>query len=298
MQARAIHVGLNEVDAQRYDGWQGILSACEADARAMAALAEAQGIQERRLLLTRDATHARITAELEAAAAVLRPDDYLLLTFAGHGAWFDDVPMPFAATGGPRGSHPGDEEDGRDEAWCLYDTCFLDDELHDHFCRFAPGVRICVVADCCFSGTVARGQPLGAGGVSADASLVAPREEPITRQRCMAFGLANALYRRDFLTIYQPRRLAVAVSPIQQPAAHVVLLAACEDHQAALEGNGHGLFTEQLLRIWSGGRYEGSYLELIAEIRAAMPACQQPSLFLSGDPSPAFLDGRPFTLDG
>lgn len=304
MQARSIHVGLNHVDAQRYGGWEGVLSACEADATAMAALAEAQGIARPMVLLTHDATHARLMAELAAAAAVLQTNDYLLLTFAGHGAWLDDCSMPFgsvaatlAVTGGSRAGQPGDEDDGRDEAWCLYDTYILDDELHDCFCRFAPGVRICVVSDCCFSGTVTRGQSVPGGMLVFDSPRV-QREEPAGgRQRCMALRLANDVYQRDLLTIYQPRSLSIVGSRVRQPSAHVVALSACEDDQAALEGERHGLFTEHLLRIWSGGRYEGSHSEFITQIKAAMPACQQPCLSFVGEPNPGFLAGRPFTPD-
>jgi hypothetical protein len=300
MQSVSIHVGLDHVDPQRYAGWRGDSSTCEADAQAMAALAAAQGITRRTLLLASEATHARVKAELEAAAAVLRRGDYLLLTFAGHGTWFDDIPMPGVAPAAGstlRVSHPGDEDDRRDEAWCLYDTYILDDELHDCFCRFAPGVRICVVSDSCFSGTVTRGKP-ALGSASAQRSGLAWSDEPaMRRERRMHPRLANALYRRDFLTVYRPRSLAASGSRMTDPGAHVVLLAACEDDQAALEGRGHGLFTEKLLGIWNDGRYAGSHPEFIAQIKAAMPRCQQPCVFVCGAPDPEFVAGRPFTWD-
>lgn len=300
MQTMSIHIGLNQVDPKNYCDWQGDLPTCEADATAMAELAAAQGIARRVVLLTRDATYERVCAEFRAASAVLQPGDYLLVTFAGHGTHFDDVPAPSSTPARRRGAgrrgreDVGDEEDGRDEAWCLYDVCILDDEIHHAFCQFAPGVRICVVSDSCYSGTVTRDDQPGhrvsrrPGGPLRSAG--AERGE-----RRMTRRLANALYRRDFAAVYQPRRLAVAAAQNTEPGAHVVLLAACGDDQTAGEGNGHGLFTEHVLRMWNGGQYTGSHSTFIDQIKAAMPPRQQPRLFVSGAHSPRFLDSRPFT---
>jgi hypothetical protein len=294
MQSMSIHIGLNQVDPQKYHGWRGDLAACEADARAMAALAEAQGIATRVLLLTGDATYARVMAELERAAAVLQNNDYLLLTFAGHGASFDDIPTPDATGAGDAGS-AGDDLDGRDEAWCLHDCCVLDDELHDCFVKLAPGVRVCVVSDSCFSGTVTREGKVAERkrGRRAGASR---RDEPADgRQRRVPPRLANALYRRDFSTTYQPRSLAVVATRNRQPGAHIVLLAACQDDQTAVEGDGHGCFTEQLLMTWNDGRYAGSHGQFIDQITAGMPQRQRPNLFVCGEPSTTFQEARPFT---
>jgi hypothetical protein len=295
MQSMSIHIGLDQVDPQRYEGWRGALPACEADARAMAALAEGQGIVRRTLLLTADATYDRVMAELATAAAMLRSGDYVLLTFAGHGASFERIETPMASDPGGQDADDPDARDGRDEAWCLYDTWVLDDELHDRFCRFAAGVRICVVSDSCFSGTVTRDDQAG-GSIPARRSLVPQGDgRPVGPQRRMAPRLARALYRRDFASVYQPRSLAVVPSRNRQPGAHVVLLAACEDHQTAGEGNGHGLFTEQLLATWNGGRYAGSHQGFVDQIKAAMPPRQRPCLFESGERIPGFVNSRPFT---
>ena len=107
--------------------------------------------------------------------------------------------------------------------------------------------------------------------------------------------LASALYRRAYVTTYFPRHVAVVASRRRQPDAHIVLLAGCQDDQTALEGDGHGRFTEELLRAWNGGRYPGSHRELIDQIRAAMPPRQQPDLFVCGAPSIVFENGRPFS---
>jgi hypothetical protein len=302
MQSMSVHIGLDQVDPQEYGGWRGDLTACEADARAMAALAEAQGIATRVLLLTGEATYARVMAELERAAAVLRHDDYLLLTFAGHGASFDDIPIQVAPTAATPAAtdegdagNAGDELDGRDEAWCLYDTYVLDDELHDYFCKIAPGVRVCVVSDSCFSGTVTRGSKFVERMPGRRPGVTRNREPADGRERRVAPRLADALYRRHFLTKYLPRSLAVHASRGSRPGAHIMLLAGCQDDQTAVEGDGHGRFTEQLLRTWNGGSYQGSHPQFIEQIKAAMPIRQQPGLFVCGEPSVTFLSHRPFT---
>lgn len=89
-----------------------------------------------------DATRPNLLAAMDRAAADLAADDLLLLTYSGHGASLPD-----------RG---GDELDQRDEAWCLHDGLLLDDEIHHRLCTFAAGVRVLVVSDSCFSGSVTR----------------------------------------------------------------------------------------------------------------------------------------------
>jgi hypothetical protein len=60
----ALHIGLNRVDPDRYDGWDGALVACENDARDMARIARAAGF-ESTVLLTPDCTVAGVTAALD-----------------------------------------------------------------------------------------------------------------------------------------------------------------------------------------------------------------------------------------
>jgi hypothetical protein len=302
MKAMSIHIGLDHVDPQGYGGWAGRLASCEADARAMAELAQAQGIAVRAELLSAGATFDRVRAALQEVAAELQRDDYLLITFAGHGASYDDIPTqpgaPPAAppsTSGAGCDDVGDEDDGRDEAWCLYDTYLLDDELHGYFCKLAPGVRVCVVSDSCFSGTVIRH---GSEEPAASGAQPPPRRRrgpPVERERRLRPSTANALYRSQFRTRYQSRSAAALPARARVAGAHIVLLAACQDHETAVEGDGHGLFTEHLLATWDRGRFQGSHAQFLAQIANATSPRQRPNLFLSGAPSPAFAGARPFT---
>ena len=70
-QGISVHIGLNRVDPAQYEGWDGQLAACEADAKDMEALAKARGFKTRALLLTRAATADAVTAAISSAAKTL-----------------------------------------------------------------------------------------------------------------------------------------------------------------------------------------------------------------------------------
>jgi hypothetical protein len=278
-QAISIHLGLNAVDANAYRGWSGPLRGCENDARAMQAIADARGFASR-LLLGADASRSNLLAALDGAAAELAADDLLLLTYSGHGASLPD--------------RDGDEPDHRDEVWCLHDGLLIDDEIHDLLCKFAAGVRVLVVSDSCFSGSVIRDDrmlpptaPVRRPAGLRDGRVAVPdRRAPAARVR--AVWRANA-------DEYAARKAAVAATRTVEPAAGIILLAACEDRQTALDGEVHGRFTEALLATWDGGAFAGGHEAFLAAIRTRVGAVQIPTLFRVGAVEPAFLAARPFT---
>ena len=278
-QAISIHLGLNALDATAYKGWSGPLRGCEADARAMQKIADARGFTSR-LLLGADATCPNLLSAMDRAAKELAAGDLLLLTYSGHGASVPD-----------RG---GDEPDQRDEVWCLHDRMLVDDEIHHRLCAFAAGVRVLVVSDSCFSGSVTRDDrtasttpPVRRPAASRDGSAAVPdRRAPAARVR--AILRANAAE-------YAARKAEVAATRAVEPAADILLLAACEDHQTAHEGEVHGIFTAALLATWNEGAFAGGYESFIAAIQTRVGARQTPTLFRVGAEEPAFLAARPFT---
>lgn len=46
----SLHIGLNAVDPQHYQGWSGVLAACELDANDMTMIAKKAGFQPTTLL--------------------------------------------------------------------------------------------------------------------------------------------------------------------------------------------------------------------------------------------------------
>jgi len=137
----ALAIGLNKVDTTHYVGTVKELSGCEADAVDMKDIAISQGLNAE-MLLGKEATRTNVLNKLDALAKSLKTGDLLVLSYSGHGANVIDK--------------NGDEADGYDETWCLYDGQLLDDELYGAWMKFQAGVRILVFSDSCYSGTVLR----------------------------------------------------------------------------------------------------------------------------------------------
>src|SRR4051794_32482027 len=86
----SLHVGLNSVDPDQYDGWDGQLAACEFDANDMHAIAKDLDYDESTTLLTADATADAILGEIERAASQLEDGDTFFASYSGHGGQVPD----------------------------------------------------------------------------------------------------------------------------------------------------------------------------------------------------------------
>ncbi|MEU5806320.1 caspase family protein [Streptomyces sp. NPDC047718] len=262
----SIHVGLNQVDPAKYNGWDGQLTACENDARDMAELARAAGFQDT-VLLTEQGTVGNITTELRKAARKLQDGDILLFTYSGHGGQMPDT--------------EGDEPDELDETLVFYDREFLDDELKREFRRFSPGVRIFSLLDCCHSGTATEVPGAGDGNGGA-----APRVMPVLRQQ-QVFEQNKEFY----------QNLQRELRKEGDGAAHgSVLISACQDDQVAMDGSANGAFTAALLRVWDEGAFNGAYQDFHRSIKERLPRSQVPNFHTTGNPGADFLAQKPFTV--
>ncbi len=292
--ALSLHVGVNVVNPAHYAGWDGPLKACEFDAKDMAQLAKSQGMKPS-LLLTKQATRAKLLAALRAAAKALKKGDLFFISFSGHGGQVPDI------------DGEQDEIDGRDETWCLYDGQLLDDELYLEFSHFAEGVRILMLSDSCHSGTVAKAGP---------PSAFAERSGP--RPKLMPRPIADRVYAQNQAFYDQLQRAAskasggksidpdealanVAVSGRvssvnKKMKAAVLLISGCQDNQSSYDGEHNGAFTEALLAVWSAGKFKGNYTQLHAKTRARLPPYQSPNLFTLGKGVKAFLAEKPFKI--
>lgn len=274
----ALSIGLNAVDPAHYDGWTGELTACEADAQAMAAIAVSQGMAST-TLLTKQATRAAVREAVGAAAKDLRSGDFYLLTYSGHGGVLPDL--------------NGDEEDAQDETWCLYDGELVDDELYQLLSRFEQGVRVSVLVDACHSGTMLKAdfyQRLANEGVGGGLGSTHRGYKAMPQSVAAKTYLANEAFYEKLLA---DKALGDAVEHVK---ASVVLLSACQDNQLSLDGTFNGLFTSLLLRTWNGGKFKGSYRAFHKKLSSASPPSQSPNLFTVGLAIPALLHQRPFTV--
>ncbi|MEQ1759978.1 MAG: caspase family protein [Vicinamibacterales bacterium] len=158
----SLHIGVDvrdpayhQVDLRR--------TRCVNDASAMYDIASGRGLDATRLL-NQQATGSRVLQWLADVAKAARQDDYVVLTYSGHGEQVTDDPA-VPELGG------GSEPDGLDECWCLFDRRLIDDELGVAWTAFSRGVRILLVSDSCSSGTMAETDAAAPGEVIA-ASLI------------------------------------------------------------------------------------------------------------------------------
>lgn len=290
--ALSLNIGLNAVDPKAYEGWAGELVACESDAKDMTALAKEQGMAPTTLLTNR-ATRSAVLKGIRAAAKTLRSGDFFFLTYSGHGGQVDDV--------------SGEEPDGKDETWCLFDGELIDDELYFELCAFAQGVRVLVLSDSCHSGTVTRDMPVehvpSASGrpklmppAVARRVYLAHKKQYDDLQRQVQAKTSSADPDSALAHVHATSKPQTQLTAAQC-AASVILISGCRDNQTSMDGDHNGAFTERLLAVWDSGRFDegGTYTSFHNRIVSRMPASQTPNLFTLGDVK-QFLKQRPLTV--
>lgn len=266
----SLHLGLNFVDPDHYDGWDGELAACEFDAKDMAELAKNRGFKPA-ILLREKATAKAVKTAIEAAALKLVAGDIFFLTYSGHGGQVPDL-------NGDEGRF-GDANDRQDETWCLFDRELIDDELAALWTKFKKGVRIIVLSDSCHSGSTIRGRvPVRRG-----------------RMRKMPREQAISVYEKH-KAIYDAIQFGLKGTEQEKIKASVLLISGCTDQQTSLDGDRNGLFTETLLAVWKKGTFAGGYADFRNSIAARMPEEQTPVFFPVGAKNPDFEKEQPFTV--
>lgn len=269
----SLHIGLNLVDPAHYDGWSGPLDACEYDVHAMATICSKEGFQTRKLL-TAAATRAAVLGELDTLVHELAGGDTLIISYSGHGGQAPD--------------RNGEEDDGLDETWCLYDGQLLDDELYRAWAKFEPGVRIAVFSDSCHSGSVIRNM-MRSRGYRAPADGQSPFW---SGYRIMPPEIAARTYYAN--QAFYDELLAKPAPPA--PECAVILVSGCQDNQLSMDGSFNGAFTGALLQVWANGTFRGSYDALAKAVRGKLPETQSPNYMVVGARNPAFESGRAFSL--
>lgn len=274
----SLHIGLNSVDPTHYQGWDGQLKACEADAKDMLTLATSRGFKGS-LMLTKAATAEAVTASIAAAAKQLTSGDIFFLTYSGHGGQVPDKSR--------------EEKDGQDETWVLYNRELIDDELFTLWGAFKKGVRIVVLSDSCHSGSVTKRLPREAARQLPEAAQFG--ESPTASFRAMPPETVDKTYKAnkklyDGLQKANPKGDKVAVK------SSILLISGCQDSQLSADGDRNGLFTANLLKAWNKGKFTGSYRLFHRRIEDRMPPWQTPNLSIVGAANTAFVAETPFTI--
>ena len=266
----SVHIGVNDVDPNHYGGWSGPLKACENDSDVMFELAGKQGF-EHHLLKTADATRGAVIGHIETAAGELASGDFFLLTYAGHGGQVKDM--------------DGDEDDGKDETWCLYDGQLLDDELNVLWSKFNTGVRVLLISDSCHSGSVSK-------GISGDAKVEEDTDDALVRSMPRSAALGTLRKNYEF---YDNIQFALP-NPRPEISATVRLISGCQDDQTSKERDGNGDFTRALKKLWSGGEFTDGYDAFHDAIRSSMADNQQPNHLVVGKPNDDYDEQPPFKI--
>lgn len=279
----SLHVGVNLVNPEHYVGIGSFaeLASCELDAEDMESLARQVGYAERTLLLGPAATRQGVIDGIKHAAAELQMGDIFLWSYSGHGHGIPD--------------ENGDEDDGQDEAFCLYDGMLLDDELYDLWRGFKDDVRILVVSDSCHSGTLLKSVQTPSGRTDdASTGYRSKRLPPSVGARTLSRNRAlyEPLMKRS---LTPPGRTTIRELALPLRCS-VQLLSGCQDNQTSYDGPMNGRFTEELLKVWDGGRFEGGYEAFHRRIVRGMPEEQTPNFWATGKPSPSFRGQKPFSI--
>lgn len=269
----SIHIGLNSIDPNHY-GTDGQLKGCEKDAKAMLNISSNIGYKPI-LLLTKQATSTRLLSELKAASMTLSNDDVLLVSYAGHGAQIPDK--------------TGDEIDGYDETWCLYDRMLVDDELSNAWSNFKPGVKIIVISDSCHSGTVTR--MINFEGIK----TILYSDKLV--YRCLPPEIVLPVYDK-YSFLYDGIKLGFPRDLNGNIQASVLLISGCQDNQLSGDGPENGLFTGKLLQVWANGTFKGSYKAFHQQVLSLMPSIQTPNYYFTGISNTKFEQEIPFSLNG
>jgi hypothetical protein len=282
----SLHIGINTVSAGHYEGWTGPLDACEHDAKDMAEIVSNLGY-DASMLLTSKATRKAVIHHIREAAKCSVSGDIFVLSYAGHGSRMADL--------------NGDERPpGEDSTWCLYDGEMIDDEISDLMCDFVSGVRIFLLSDSCYSGTISR-----VGRLRSDTKLKAKHLsanwEAGTELRNNKFRViptyegretyrANRQFYDKILSNTNFRKKGDII-------ASMIQISACQDDQLAGDGYRNGVFTGNLRKVWNNGAFIGNYGEFHRSITARIDDKNQvPNMVLLGYADAAFAKQKPFTV--
>jgi hypothetical protein len=133
---RSVHLGVDVVSGFRYGNRVSPLQRANVDATELGRIAARRGFSVTALRNSRATTDNLLDA-IRRAAAELRRDDTFVLTFSGHGL-------------------AAETHNGFQQSWCLFDDVLVrygPDGLDAALTQFEDGVRVMIIANCCFAAT-------------------------------------------------------------------------------------------------------------------------------------------------
>jgi Caspase domain len=288
----SINIGLNWLKDANYrklngDSLYDPLSGCVNDAELMSKIALGCGFKEHdvELLVTKQgADFDKLTADyilgrIGYYAENLKPNDFFLITFAGHGS------QAFL---------------NKNQTWCLFDRMVFDFELNQLWAKFHEGVRILCISDSCHSGSVALEEEvfeeirLNISEIESDNFLTYHEEinlEISSVNRNLLETVDDDLIRNSNLYSAVKKPTHDELLQIKKSVKAVIIsISACDDNEDAKEekdenGVFNGLFTRELTRVWYGaGTYADFFNRLHVSVSHSSHDSEHPQMFpaLSG----------------
>jgi metacaspase-1 len=223
-----IQIGLNSVSPAAYGGWEGKLSDCELDLANLANYLPKPNSMY--CLLSQKATKDRVKSSFQSVANRAILGDLVVVQYSGHGSQVTD--------------QNGDEPDGLDETWCLYDGQLIDDEINVWLQGFKAGVKVLILSDSCHSGSVAKILPTKI--IKKEGAFWEFMGKVITSP-LLASVVTALIQKRDgllpswYLSLPTP-------SAADNIKASVLLISGCQDRETSGSTGKGGIFTNALIR--------------------------------------------------
>ncbi|HEU0055176.1 MAG TPA: caspase family protein [Longimicrobium sp.] len=222
------------------------------------------------LLLGSMATIGAWKKAVKDAVAGLQQDDVLLLFFSGHGYQASEVDLC------PDG--------GTNEYWCFFTEKLLDNEIGAVLESIPSGLRVFVVADCCYAtGTywIFR-YGMERKLVEVDSMLDAKLRK-VTRDVRGTVAQASAFENQD------------DEAKCPRPSARILFMAACDEREQGKDG----LFMESLLHVMETEppttTFETAF-KRVCDLVSRENSTQTPRRFRLGQKNPSLLDAPAFKI--
>lgn len=237
----SLHIGLKYLDPQHYL-IDGKLNAPEKDASDMQFICKnlKPAFQTTKLLVNDQAKKVNVVSYIENASKILEINDLFLVSFSGHGGMLPNY-------------NSDDEETGYDQTWCLYDSMIVDDELSKLWLKFKQGVRILIISDSCYSGSIMKMVDEG-------------------KKRDKNGYFSKYIDEKLLLQIYKQNQVyydSILKAPKTNHAvikSKIIQLSACSDTEETTDGHPNSIFTACLKKVWKSGGFQSNYDNFLNEI--------------------------------
>lgn len=263
----SLHIGINQVNAEKYPESYPYLNGAEEDAKSMRLLAIKKGFDAKELILGVAAKIDKVTRAIEDIAQELPEGGLFLLTYSGHG--------------GSLKNPTNDPNDPYFQTWCLYNGHLVDKKLYSLWGNFRKNTRILVVSDSCYSGSVIK----------------------LLERYVHLINSAKQL-QKSWLSKAKSLHSENTAEKLAEVKAAVILFASSQDSQKSKDsdpstGSPNSKFTTALLKVWNDGAFTGNHKQFLEAIQAEFndDNHQKPNYFVTGTYNETFIKKQtPFTI--